>query len=295
MRIAALLGVMDEIDLIAASIDHLQNIGVDTIVVTDWGSTDGTLQILQTKARVGEVLLETLDSSVPMDFVSWSQREVSLAKRTGADWVLFLDGDEFWLPATGNLKECAALANTAMDVVSVDRFNVPLRLDGDGPALSTSPDDYERLLLFVRHIPNLDRFMIENPQFPWIRGVPMRKIIARPDALVSIAAGHHSAVTTSSGGQGETVAADLLIAHMPFTTYGRFERKVANIAQTMSVVPDAYANMAGHWWRWVEFSRQGCLAEEFQRQLIDEPSIQAMRASGDILSAQAIFETRNAS
>jgi hypothetical protein len=37
---------------------------------------------------------------------------------------LFIDGDEYPLPATGFLKDSEALANA--DVVSIDRFNIPL-------------------------------------------------------------------------------------------------------------------------------------------------------------------------
>jgi hypothetical protein len=41
-----LLGVKDEVELIAASVTHLRSIGVDLIIAFDEGSTDGTLEIL---------------------------------------------------------------------------------------------------------------------------------------------------------------------------------------------------------------------------------------------------------
>ena len=44
MKIAANLSVLDEVGLIAKCINHLRSIGVDLIVVTDAGSTDGTLR-----------------------------------------------------------------------------------------------------------------------------------------------------------------------------------------------------------------------------------------------------------
>ena len=36
--------------------------------------------------------------------------------------MIFLDADEFWLPASGSLKDCEALQ--AADVVTVERYNV---------------------------------------------------------------------------------------------------------------------------------------------------------------------------
>lgn len=45
MRIAANLGVKDEVELIERSVAHLRAIGVDLIIACDLGSTDGTLEI----------------------------------------------------------------------------------------------------------------------------------------------------------------------------------------------------------------------------------------------------------
>jgi glycosyltransferase involved in cell wall biosynthesis len=46
-RIAAFLGVKNEVEIIEQSIAHLRSIGVDHIMVCDMSSTDGTAEILQ--------------------------------------------------------------------------------------------------------------------------------------------------------------------------------------------------------------------------------------------------------
>ena len=53
MKIAACLGVKDEIELIRPVIAHLRRIGVDHVFASDAGSTDGTETVLAELARAG--------------------------------------------------------------------------------------------------------------------------------------------------------------------------------------------------------------------------------------------------
>ena len=82
MKFAALLGVKDEVELIGACVAQLRNIGVDQIIVSDYGSTDGTLDILADESRCGDLVLESVDVSTIADFDSWSIRETALAEST---------------------------------------------------------------------------------------------------------------------------------------------------------------------------------------------------------------------
>ena len=124
MKFAALVGVKDEVELIGACISHLRHIGVDQIVVSDYGSTDGTLDILADESRAADLSVRSVDVSTVPDYDRWSVREVVLADLTRADWVLFLDADEFWIPASGALRDTCHLLDA--DVLSVERFNIAL-------------------------------------------------------------------------------------------------------------------------------------------------------------------------
>jgi glycosyltransferase involved in cell wall biosynthesis len=121
-RIAALVGVKDEVEIIGASITHLRQIGVDHILVSDAGSTDGTLDVLETERRAGDVVVTHVDPAEIVDYDTESARAVELARSSGADWVLIMDADEFFIPATGSLKDCRHLHDA--DVIVADRFNV---------------------------------------------------------------------------------------------------------------------------------------------------------------------------
>ena len=148
MKFAALLGVKDEVELIGACVAQLRSIGVDQIIVSDYGSTDGTLDILADERRCGDLVVESVDVSTIADFDSWSIREIALARSTGADWVLFLDADEFCIPASGTLRDCRRLDEA--DVLSVDRFNVALtRQQQSMPVASWFESQHADLLLYT--------------------------------------------------------------------------------------------------------------------------------------------------
>ena len=77
-------------------------------MVGDNCSTDGTFEILERYERAGLVNLERLPGTVNE---AWSEGRTKLGRRAhelGADWVIHNDGDEFWWPVTGDLKETLA-------------------------------------------------------------------------------------------------------------------------------------------------------------------------------------------
>ena len=112
-------------------------------------------------------------------------RAQAQVKQTGADWAIFLDADEYWIPASGSLRECAALETA--DILSVPRFNVPLGATGPAMPNRLVPGRYDELLLLVKPIPNFHAYLKQNPESPWIEGVPDRKPMARPRRIAGFA------------------------------------------------------------------------------------------------------------
>jgi hypothetical protein len=290
MKIAALLCVKDEVELIERAIAHLRAIGVDHITVCDMKSTDGTLDILSRHQSESFRLIE-VDDSEAMSGDEWSRLEMELVRSVDADWFIFLDGDEFWIPASGTLKRCAALQSA--DVLSVARFNVTLGPAGPLLPETLRPEDYDRLLLFVEPIPDFRVHMQEHPETAWIRGVPMPKVMARPERIGSLTLGQHDVVSDLP--IRKVVPDDLLIAHVPFSTAGRFGRKVENVRRTLQVHDTFYTGLVGwHWRRWLALDDRG-IAEEFSRQAFDDARVSELRQSGTIRSAAEVFLDRMAS
>jgi hypothetical protein len=281
MMIGALLGVKDEVELIGRTIDHLRSIGVDRIVACDLQSTDGTFDVLLERQADDLTVVRLSDCELSPE--AWVARERELMAGMHADWCIFLDADEFWLPSTGSLKTCV---QQAADALSVARYNVPLGPLGPYCGDTLLPSAYHELFLFVQTIPQFQEYLNRHPEAAWSRGVPMRKVMARPSRIRGLTIGQHAALP--NGDEPLTVVEphDLLIAHLPFTTFARFERKVANIRRAIEAQPDFFTGqMAWHWKRWVRSYEAGELAEEFARQVLDDAAIDAFRRDGIVRSA----------
>lgn len=278
LRFGAVVGVKDEVELILPCIDHLRRIGVDAIHVVDAGSTDGTLEALAPFVGQPGFALSHEDTLDP-DPTAWSRRIAAAARASGADWVLFLDADEFWMPAGGSMHAVRWL--DALDVVTVDRFNVPL----DGGGLLTddrrAPSLAHDLSLIVEPLPDFRRRMEADPDLPWIRIVPARKVMARADRIASIGEGFHTIQGTPGPPLRSARARDLLIAHVPFSTIGRFARKVANIHRVFAVHDDYFGqDMAWHWRRLLACRDDDAIRREFQLQVFDDAQLRQLRDSG---------------
>ena len=287
MKLAALVGVKDEAELIGTCVSHLRNIGIDQIVVSDYGSTDGTLDVLEAQRRVGDVSVTHVDPAAITDYGTWSARELMLAEQTGADWIVFLDADEFWIPASGSLRECRHLAEA--DVLVVERFNVVLTSQRLLMPVDLAPANYGDLLLFTRWAVHFKAYVEAHPEEPFITVMPGAKIMARPRAIGTVAPGHHD--MEPSGAHVRRIAAtDLLIAHVPFSTAGRFARKLENIRAEIVQHPAYFSGeLAWHWRRWAKMTGPGEIEQEFGRQVLDDWTLELLRRASSVRSAAEVF------
>jgi hypothetical protein len=104
VQLALTLLAKNEADVIDANIAYHLGAGVDFVVATDNGSTDGTLEILERYEREG-VLHLIREPSTDFRQGEWVTRMARLAADRGAGWVINADADEFWWPRANDLKE----------------------------------------------------------------------------------------------------------------------------------------------------------------------------------------------
>ena len=231
--------VKDEADIIAENIEYHHQKGVDTFVVLDNGSTDGTRDILS-----------DLCSSYDMDIIDYPSEYIqdkiatSLANylrlEKQADWLISNDADEFWVPRTGDLK---SHISPETPVLSVNRYNL----------LPTKKDLSDRQYRFFHNV-----MMVHNPlgpqppapdpeiplSYPMMLRTFPPKIMCRIAGLEAVNKGNHN---VSHTGNPEKKICGITIFHFPLRGYDNFESKVLNHSKSFK---NSRPNESWHLKRW---------------------------------------------
>ena len=135
-KLVMTLLIRDEADIVRQNIEFHLSYGVDFIVATDNGSTDGTREILKDFQKLG--MLHLIDER-GQDYSQWKwvTRMAHMARdKFGAEWVLNNDADEFWYPASGNLK--TELEGLHANMLECRRRNMLFAHDRPPPSWSGS-------------------------------------------------------------------------------------------------------------------------------------------------------------
>jgi len=205
MRLVLTLLVRDEEDILRANLEYHLSQGVDFVLVTDNGSVDRTVGILEEYERLGVVRL-IHEPSDDYSQARWVTRMARLACIDHeADWIINGDADEFWWSETGTLKSVLEAVPDSDDLVVVPRSNFVPRPPGEGNL-------FQRMVVREAHSCNA----LGDPLPP--------KVGHRASPEVQVSQGNHSI----SHGTGLRVAEEprLLIFHFPLRTYRQFERKI---------------------------------------------------------------------
>jgi hypothetical protein len=128
VKLVMTLLTRDQADVVDAVVAFHLHAGVDFVVATDHRSTDGTAEILESYEREG-VLQLVREQGEELRTREW---RTAMARRAAeehdADWVIGCDGDEFWWPRAGSLKDVLAAVPERFGVVEAPwRFFLPLR------------------------------------------------------------------------------------------------------------------------------------------------------------------------
>ena len=115
--------VLDERGIIGHTTRHLLASGVDLIIVSDGGSTDGTRQLL---GHIPNVIVVSQDGPLYQD--SEMTRLAELAATFGATWIVPFDADEYWCGTNGRtVGETIALIEGQFDLIApVGRIIAPV-------------------------------------------------------------------------------------------------------------------------------------------------------------------------
>lgn len=291
MRISAVVGCKDEVTLLEPAVAALLRAGVATVSIFDDGSTDGSQELIARLTRDPRIH----HAPPPTDLAAMLRFDGPLfgpiLQRDAPDWVLFCDADEIWLPQSGDMRHTAGLHSH--DVIAVERYNVAVQ-GGALPPGALLDGAFLRGMNLITERRKLTREVLQaDAQARWILHRIYPKLMVRPAAVERYLLGADNVLGRDGQPPKLLKAKDMVIAHLPFTDYPRFERKVRNIATVFERYDAEHSGtLAWHWRHWLALYRAGGLEEEFHRQILDADSRAAMRARGGLISAAELFAAR---
>ena len=249
MRLIGTMMVRDEIDIVAAMVEHHLAQGLDLLIVTDNASLDGTSELLERYADTGRVELH----HDPLHLKQQNRVVTAMARRARtehrADWVLNLDADEFQVPLdrTLTLRECLEHTPLQLNAFNVDVVNLV------GPA-ATSGSGIGRLAW--RDLRSDDELETIG-----IHAQPTPNAVHRGESDIVVAQGNHFVSMRSNGQPDPAIATEVL--HLPWRSWAQLERKVRNAGLGYLANPELRPSPKHHGMKDYQRYRAGRLYEAY--------------------------------
>lgn len=223
MKIVMTMMVRDEIDVIAAMVEHHLAQGVDLIIATDNASVDGTTEVLAAYEAAGKLELHHDPEHRKQQGVVVTRMARRAYTEHGADWVVNADADEFFVPVDTRLTLREAFEHIPLDLAAftadvVNLVGRPIeRGSGIPPALWRD----------VRPVWALNDI--------GIHAHPTPNAVHRGDPDVTVAQGNHF-VSLKSKGQPPPPF-ELQTLHLPWRSYAQLEAKVTAAGRAYAANP----------------------------------------------------------
>ena len=282
MRWAIITGMYNAADLATEFCTYHLGLGVDRIFIADYGSTDGTLDLLQPFVRTGQVEIVPLPTH---HFATYDPSNAILAtirEEAAADWVSFLDPDEF-LAGPENLKASLALEwSRGRAAITLPRFN----LTGVGPI---PPQTHYLKHLTLKVVTTDVRVSSASAPLssPWIFSRIPPKVMIRAQSNLTTTTGDHNVVGAD---QDVIRSSSLEILHLPMRSYGAFQEKIELVREYFAKNPELSQNTGWHWRRWIELFQSGRLQEEYQNQFLEMAGAKALLEKGRIVPERQLAD-----
>jgi glycosyltransferase involved in cell wall biosynthesis len=210
------VGMMrDEADTARHVVEHLLSQDVDSVLVADNGSIDGTTDILHELAASHPVHVVN-DTMVAYLQQQKTAELVALARRSGADWIVPFDADELWFAREWTVG--GFVRRSSAPIVWADVHNVFPHPD----------DDQHEADPFLR-LSNVDTG----------RGYS-RKLAYRPNMFTRLEMGSVELVRRGRRAEG------LAIAHYPWRSIEHMTRKLRQ-GRDAVLQTNMHIELAAHW------------------------------------------------
>lgn len=284
MRVVVTLLVRDEIDVIAATVEHYLAAGAAHLVVTDNGSVDGTAELLERYERAGALqLIHEYDWTY--DQSRWVTRMARLAATDhGADWVVNADADEFLWPCDPSraatplpllpgptVDLVAALARIPAHIGTIVARRQNLLADPDATGA------WPRRLYWREEVSRSDR------------GTPIGpKTIHRADPDVVVQQGNHAVAGPLIGAEYD--GEPLVFLQVPDRGYEQFERKIRNGGSSYAANTELPPDTGWHWREDYQRLTDGTLRQTWLSRQLDRATIERRCLTDDLVEDHRLAE-----
>jgi glycosyltransferase involved in cell wall biosynthesis len=208
--------VRDAADLIRVNLRHHLGAGLERVLVLDNGSTDGTLDRLRRLSRTLPV--DVAIDAGPFDMAALSNRLVGEARDGGADWVLPIDADEFFVAPVAIPRTLGATDAGAVRIPLVNFVQRRSRRRASERALLTM--DHRP----ARTIPQAEaRYHVGIGEWSLVEVAWQAKVAVRLGERTRLGPGNHDVI--DSVGEIED-SREIVCLHAPLRARSRIERRV---------------------------------------------------------------------
>lgn len=286
----AVIGVREDAGLIRPCVDNLRRIGFHSIVlacVEEFAAyTDELAAHFRGDSAVSVVALpHTVRDESFYDFDS--SFFGPLLEQYSPDWLYMGDVDEFPVIHGSRLDTLADIASA--DVIMINRYNHARCRGQSAQEIVGSLERPGLLPLLTKRSKGGQRtHEAEAPR--WLLHALHPKVLVRPHRFERFIVGAHGVRGWRGPGDGPVQARprQIAIAHIPFTSFERFEQKVRNAREHLMGNDIHHGNRAWHWKRWVQCLGQGTLVDEFSREALSAEELDRMRRAGEVRTGDEI-------
>ncbi len=252
MKVVGLYLVRNEADVIETNLRHHFTNVIDEAIVLDNGSTDGTLELVAELAR--DLPIQLSSEVGPIYQSDRMTRLARLATLEGADWVLPIDADEFWVGTVAPFRDVLARTPAGVRALFVELVNFVQRRD----VLVAEPGCVETMTMRparpvgpVEETPRL----VTDREISWVEVEHTPKSVHRAAPGIFIPTGNHR-----TGIEGGVVTDELACLHAGIRARSVLAAKLDHGRRSLE--EGSPPGSSWHLKRWWELAR----AHEFERE-----------------------------
>ncbi len=247
----------NEADVARVNVLHHLSQGIDSMLILDHGSGDGTFAILEELSKRYPVTCRRESSIFRQDKIL--SRLAMEAKAGGADWIVPIDADEFWHAPGSTIRE--VLECSTADALSASVTNFVQHRSQQHPVA-------EALLTMTRSVINPlagkeAESLVERGELPFLSYRYPRKHIIRASACAAVGWGNHEVL-----GVRAEVCEAIKVLHAPLRSIDCIARKSV-LDRSDSEVAE-YLQIAWHVRHWRQQIQDGLLEDEWSRNSYDD-------------------------